>query len=736
MMRVNDVLFSEEKKDEFDDHGVDDVLFEKYANHFDDEDPIPIATASTEDDKYDEERDSKVWYDVPVHTADDGNCLPTLDEIHCSVYHENSKSPNKTSLTKYCTTKAIVALATIMFVLLIGSILAVKSSSSPSSNIAFTPTNHTEHFSKEYNVTMEYLVGRNISSYESLATYGTPQYFATSFIADDLRLSVPQTGRKSSEQLEGYIARYVLTLSYFSFGNTPSQNSWVPRMDFALSMDVCQWNDQFLGLTRQGVSCSVDSKLPVNLTLSTLISFHGLFYFCACVPISLTMPCLLFHGPEPVVGMNLHGTLPTEIGLLTSLQNLNIENNLIGGTIPTEICRLTNLTRLYFGQNDFRGMIPWCIGQLTKIERLYFYKNNLMDRLPDSMGELSSLQHLVVSDNLLSGDPSEIWNKLANLQVLLADQNQFSALLDDSFLSVPKNIKWLDLSNNDFALKEKKPIPTQLLQMSKLEVIDFSANRLAGTFPSSLKPNVVLKYLSLDGNSMGGGVHELTNLKSIQHLDVSGNEFRGFIPPEFGQLTNLRLLFLGDNDFEPAPIPSGLVNLTSLEDLSLRNSEIYGSLNASHLPKSLVYLDLGGNHLSGNVPTELGNLRQLEFLILNDNQNITGNIPTSITKLKKLRVAFFDGTSLTSGLGQICSLPLFVANNTGTKVVAYADCGRDGGDNSEVDCDCCTCCSDLENKGRGCSIPYQLNLRKDWSVDFQSLKFTVTNETVFLNRTH
>jgi Leucine-rich repeat (LRR) protein len=432
--------------------------------------------------------------------------------------------------------------------------------------------------------------------------------------------------------------------------------------------------------------------------------------------------------------MNLHGSLPTEVGLLTSLQNLNIENNAIEGTIPTEVCRLTNLTRLYFGQNNIRGMIPSCIGQLTKLERLYVYKNDLMDRLPDSMRKLSSLQHLVVSDNLLSGDPTGIWNNLANLQVLLADMNQFSALMDGSFLSEPKNIKWLDLSNNDFVLKGNKPIPAHLLQMSHLEVLDFSANRLAGTFPSSLKPNTMLKYLSVEGNAMGGGLHELTNLKAIQHLDVSGNEFTGVIRPEFGQLTNLRLLFIGDNDFEPAQIPSILANLSFLEDLSLRNSEMYGFLNASHLPRSLVYMDLSGNHLSGTIPSELGNLKQLEFLILNNNQNITGSIPTSITKLQKLHVTFFDGTSLTSGIDQICNLPLFNGTISGNKVVAYADCGGDS--DVEVNCDCCTCCSDLENSGRGCSIPYQLNLRKDWSVDFQSLKFTVTNETVFLNRTN
>jgi hypothetical protein len=224
----------------------------------------------------------------------------------------------------------------------------------------------------------------------------------------------------------------------------------------------------------------------------------------------------------------------------------------------------------------------------------------------------------------------------------------------------------------------------------------------------------------------------LTNLKKIQHLDVSANAFTGIIRSEFGLLTNLRLLFMGENEFEPGEIPRSFANLTLLEDLSLRKSKIYGPLNASHLPRSLIYLDLGSNDLSGNVPAEIGDFKHLEYLILNDNKNITGALPTTITQLQKLRTTFLDGTSLSSNVEEICDLPKIKIS----KKAAYADCGRTGDDNVEVDCTCCTCCNDIESNGNGCSINYQLNLRKEWSVDFQTLKFSVTNGTVSFNRTH
>jgi Leucine-rich repeat (LRR) protein len=433
------------------------------------------------------------------------------------------------------------------------------------------------------------------------------------------------------------------------------------------------------------------------------------------------------------VGMNLMGTLPTENGLLTSLELLTMENNMMVGAIPTELCHLTNLKRLNLGQNQFRFTIPSCIGQLSKLEYLYVHENDLTDRLPESMKQLHLLQHLIINGNALTGDPTAIWNNLTGVQVLLANQNEFSAPMDDTFLLHHKNLTWLNLADNDFVLlKSNQTLPKHLLQMSHLEVFDLSGNRLQGNLPADLQPNIVLKYLSLYDNAMYGGLHELTNLKKIQHLDVSANAFTGIIRSEFGLLTNLRLLFMGENEFEPGEIPRSFANLTLLEDLSLRKSKIYGPLNVSHLPRSLIYLDLGSNDLSGNVPAEIGDFKHLEYLILNDNKNITGALPTTITQLQKLRTTFLDGTSLSSNVEEICNLPKIKIS----KKAAYADCGRTGDDNVEVDCSCCTCCNDIESNGTGCSINYQLNLRKEWSVDFQTLKFSVTNGTVSFNRTH
>eukprot|EP00978_Attheya_sp_CCMP212_P040932 scaffold228791_cov49-Attheya_sp.AAC.1 len=54
----------------------------------------------------------------------------------------------------------------------------------------------------------------------------------------------------------------------------------------------------------------------------------------------------LILGSRDSFGLN--GTLPSDIGLLTNLESLNLNNNRLTGTIPMQIGLLTNLEILGF----------------------------------------------------------------------------------------------------------------------------------------------------------------------------------------------------------------------------------------------------------------------------------------------------------------------------------------------------------------------------------------------------
>ena len=62
-----------------------------------------------------------------------------------------------------------------------------------------------------------------------------------------------------------------------------------------------------------------------------------------------------FNNPDPKVGelfpTRLTGSIPPEIGNLTSLTRLYLNKNRLSGIIPEEITSLTRLDRLYLADN-------------------------------------------------------------------------------------------------------------------------------------------------------------------------------------------------------------------------------------------------------------------------------------------------------------------------------------------------------------------------------------------------
>jgi Leucine-rich repeat (LRR) protein len=64
---------------------------------------------------------------------------------------------------------------------------------------------------------------------------------------------------------------------------------------------------------------------------------------------------------------NLRGTLPTELGLLTTLKRLYLPDNHIDGSIPTDLALLTKLESIHISSNLITGQIPSELGQLSAL---------------------------------------------------------------------------------------------------------------------------------------------------------------------------------------------------------------------------------------------------------------------------------------------------------------------------------------------------------------------------------
>ena len=123
-------------------------------------------------------------------------------------------------------------------------------------------------------------------------------------------------------------------------------------------------------------------------------TWHGIF----CTGANVTTLTLINN--------NLVGTLPREIGALTSLTTLNLSNNNLTGTLPAEISNLTSLTTLDLSRSTqgggLSGVIPETIGNLTALTILNLSNNSIEGKIPQSIGRLALLEELYLQNNDLT----------------------------------------------------------------------------------------------------------------------------------------------------------------------------------------------------------------------------------------------------------------------------------------------------------------------------------------------
>lgn len=112
----------------------------------------------------------------------------------------------------------------------------------------------------------------------------------------------------------------------------------------------------------------------------------------------------------------------------------------------------------------------------------------------------------------------------------------------------------------------------------------------------------------------------------IYTLNLGGLSLNGSIPNNtLGALTALTVLELSNN-FLSGSIPYDIFNLRNLMHLGLANNRLTGILPQWINLYQLLKLDLSENLLSGALPNSLGNLRSLNVLDLHGN-NFTGPMP-------------------------------------------------------------------------------------------------------------
>jgi len=387
---------------------------------------------------------------------------------------------------------------------------------------------------------------------------------------------------------------------------------------------------------------------------------------------------------------NIKGTIPKDIGTVTSLKSFSVAECSISGTIPSEIGLLTGMVQMWLHENQLTGKIPMSIADLPDLKILHLEGNHLEGIIPrgmcrytiESLGsdclkvdcacctccespcngsetQVTSVERIILNNAIDGGDEFKNntspqsralkWVKLVHkpehgldriIQRYVLATIWYSTYKVDNPYTKKPTPAWTDTEGWLTTYHECNWYGVYCTPDNEVDRISLNYNGLTGRFPQEVRLLAdTLIHLDLSGNSVYNHGEQLSWLEDLT------------------QLTQLEVHFC---NFDWAGIPPYLSSLTNLEILDISYTLFHGTLDGKIFENfdKLWLLEMGGNIYNSPMPAEITSLPELEYLYaeytdltgdlstfdamnavvevwLDDNQ-ITGTMPTSIGDLLTL----------------------------------------------------------------------------------------------------
>lgn len=93
------------------------------------------------------------------------------------------------------------------------------------------------------------------------------------------------------------------------------------------------------------------------------------------------------------------GTIPTELGNCQAMKTLRIAGKHFVGSLPTELGRLTNMWEMEISGGTITGPVPSEIGLLTDMRSLSVMGNRLEGTLPSELGNIHTIDYFYLFSN-------------------------------------------------------------------------------------------------------------------------------------------------------------------------------------------------------------------------------------------------------------------------------------------------------------------------------------------------
>ena len=114
------------------------------------------------------------------------------------------------------------------------------------------------------------------------------------------------------------------------------------------------------------------------------------------------------------IGENsITGEIPTELGLMTSLESFAVDHCFVGGPIPTEMGLLTNLRKVWLRANLLSGQIPTELSNLSQLEILELHGNSITGSVPQGICDIfEAINSSDDDDKSLTADCAEEYSSV------------------------------------------------------------------------------------------------------------------------------------------------------------------------------------------------------------------------------------------------------------------------------------------------------------------------------------
>ena len=415
---------------------------------------------------------------------------------------------------------------------------------------------------------------------------------------------------------------------------------------------------------------------------------------------------------------DLTGRIPPELGNLSALLSLRLSTNFqLTGPIPPELGNLANLESLTLLNLDLNGPIPPELGNLSALQSLSLYNAGLTGPIPPELGNLTKLTGLDLASNGLTGRiPPELGNLSALTSLNLA-RNNLTGPVPRSFVQL-NQLRWFLVSRTDVCVPGTSAFAVWFEGIETRDTDRVFCNAAEVTALESLYRGTGGADWTASGGWLGNhGVEKwygvtADSLGHVTGLDLEGNGLTGQLPAALGDMPQMTVLRIADNELS-GRIPRSFTSLplvefryaqtelcasrdasfqdwlkaivslggtgvncnppsTDREILEILYNETGGpdwTNNANWLTDaplrnwygvevdgegrvsglSLIVNNFVGNNLTGRIPPELGSLVALEHLSLSSN-DLSGEIPPELGNLSELTQLYLYSNDLTGSI--------------------------------------------------------------------------------------